>query len=237
MLTKVLNKVKKTLNPSKIVKDEYIDWLSFANAGMLEKGNIYCIDYVMKNLKSDSPFLEIGSFCGLSTNIIYYYAEKHGRNNKFFCADKWVFEGSEKSFLGDTKIKSKDYSSFVKESFKRNIAFFSPNSKIHPIEQFSDDFFELWNKKAEVKDIFENTVNLGGPISFAFIDGNHTYEFTKRDFENTDKHLEKGGFILFDDTFDGSIHECVKNMKEIEDNNKYKLVMKNPNYLFQKVSE
>src|SRR3954466_6118167 len=62
----------------------YVQWLSFANAGMLNQGNLWCFDYAMRHLPSDAPMVEIGSFCGLSTNLISYYRQKHGRGNALF---------------------------------------------------------------------------------------------------------------------------------------------------------
>ena len=84
--------------------------------------------------------------------------------------------------------------------------------------------------------VFERNITLGGSISFAFIDGNHSYDFAKRDFENTDKFLEPGGFILFDDSADNCTFECRHLMKEIEVNPNYEMVVKNPNYLFKKIA-
>jgi hypothetical protein len=102
------------------------------------------------------------------------------------------------------------------------------------VEVFSDDFFELCSKGKEVEDVFGRKIKLGTEISFAYIDGNHTYEFTKRDFMNTDKYLAKGGFILFDDTHSFSTFGCAKFMKDLEKDSRYELVMKNPNYFFKK---
>ena len=64
-------------------EDEYVEWLCFANAGMLDRGNLYCFDYAIRNLPSSAPLIEIGSFCGLSTNLITYYKAAipdHSRN-------------------------------------------------------------------------------------------------------------------------------------------------------------
>ncbi len=60
------------------VSDAYIKWLCIANAGMLERGNLYLIDLAMKQLPSAAPVLEIGSFCGLSTNVLTHYKRKYG---------------------------------------------------------------------------------------------------------------------------------------------------------------
>ena len=84
-----------------IIKDEYIEWLTFANAGMLNRGNLHCIDYAVRNLVSNNPVIEIGSFCGLSTNIINYYLKKYNKKNKIITSDKWEFEGKGDGTLGN----------------------------------------------------------------------------------------------------------------------------------------
>lgn len=101
---------------------------------------------------------------------------------------------------------------------------------------FSDDFFLKWAENAHVTDIFGRTVQLGGRISFSYIDGNHTYDYTKRYFENVDRYLVPGGFILFDDSSDIDQFGLTRLMQEIRKDSRYRLVMKNPNYLFQKVN-
>ncbi len=238
MLSRLNHIAKRITNKAPIINaDRFIDWLSFANAGMLEKGNVYCFEYAVKNLPSESPILEIGSFCGLSTNAINHYLSLYGKKNKFFSSDKWEFEGSdENKTLGNSSITHADYRTFVKESFMRNVKFFSRNNVPHTIEVFSDDFFKIWSEKKRVKDIFDREVELGGKFSFVYIDGNHTYEFAKRDFENADKNLEIGGFILFDDSSVYSRFGCALLMKEIVKMKQYELVMKNPNFLFRKIS-
>ncbi|MCP9886994.1 class I SAM-dependent methyltransferase [Cyanobium sp. ATX 6A2] len=222
---------------TKTISDEYINWLTFANAGMLTKGNIYAMRFAIENLPSGVPVVEIGSFCGLSANVISYLLKIAGKNNKIFCCDKWIFEGSENGpNLGNSQISHKDYRNFVKSSFIRNIEFFSPDNKPFAVEQTSDEFFLLWQKHAKANDIFGRTTILGGEIAFAYIDGNHTYEFAKRDFKNIDKSLELGGFILFDDSSDADPFGLSKLMKEIKHNSNYQVVMKNPNYLFKKIA-
>jgi hypothetical protein len=222
---------------TKTVSDEYLNWLNFANAGMLHRGNVFCMDYAIKNLPSHKPVLEIGSFCGLSANVIAYLLAKHNKNNSIISSDKWIFEGAENGGnLGLSSISHQDYHEYVKSTFKRNVEFFSRENKPYTIEVFSDEFFELWDKNKTVKDVFGRDVQLGGNFSFCYIDGNHTYEFAKRDFENTDKNLDVGGYILFDDSYDGQPFGLTKLMKEVKNNKNYKLVMKNPNYLFMKTS-
>ena len=219
---------------TKTYNDEFLRWLRFANAGMLHSGNIFCMKYVVDRLPSKDPILEIGSFCGLSTNVISYLLRISKKENDMFCSDKWVFEGAEEdSYIGVSNISHSSYREYVKESFTRNINLFSQN-KPYPIELFSDEFFKKWSDNAQVSDIFNRNVTLGGKISFCYIDGNHEYDYAKRDFENVDKYLISGGFILFDDSSDSNPFGLTKLMNEIKKNKDYQLVLKNPNYLFQK---
>lgn len=236
MINKSLAFLRKILNPKIDISDEYVEWLCFANAGMLNRGNLYCFDYAIKNLPSNNPIVEIGSFCGLSTNLINYYLFLNNKNNALFTADKWIFEGSDsaEAKLGKSFVTHKEYREFVKDAFKKNVSLFSKNNLPHTIEFFSDEFFELWSQSKKLNDVFGTEVTLGGPISFCYIDGNHSYDFSKRDFENTDKYLEKGGFVLFDDSSDRQSLGSSKLMKEILQNDKYELIIKNPNYLFKK---
>ncbi len=222
---------------TKTISDEYINWLTFANAGMLSKGNIYSMRFAIDSLPSESPVLEIGSFCGLSTNVMSYLLSIQGKKNKIISCDKWLFEGSENGGnLGDSQISHHHYREFVKSNFIRNVEFFSPNNKPYTIEIISDDFFDIWEKEDVTYDVFGRSISLGGKISFCYIDGNHKYEFTKRDFDNVDKYLELGGFVLFDDSSDTDPFGLTRLMKDICLNKKYKLVMKNPNYLFRKIA-
>ena len=222
---------------TKTIADEYISWLTFANAGMLSKGNIYAMNFAIENIPSSNAVIEIGSFCGLSTNVISYLLLSHGKKNRIFSCDKWFFEGAEDGRnLGKSEISHQAYREFVKSTFMRNVQFFSPKNKPYTIEKSSDEFFELWEKGETIKDVFGRNIQLGGEISFCYIDGNHTYEFAVRDFNNVDQYLESGGYVLFDDSSDVDSFGLTRLMKEIKNNKKYELVMKNPNYLLKKLS-
>ena len=217
--------------------DLFINWLRFANPGMLNEGNIYCIEYVTENLPSDNPIVEIGSFCGLSANAINYYLRKAGRTNTLITCDKWEFEGTENNelFLGASHITRRQYRQFVKETYIRNVGFFS-STPPHTVECFSNDFFDIWGRGGVAADVMGRRTQLGGPISFAYIDGNHTYEFARDDFLNVDRYLEKDGFILFDDSADYYTQFGVNRLvREIKKMDTYEIVVRNPNYLFRKV--
>lgn len=220
--------------PPKYLKDEYLYKLRQANSGMLHRGNIFCFDFVFKNLPENGAILEIGTFCGLSANVINYYKNKYNKKNRFFTTDKWQHY-SRKDYIGDSNITYEEYKKYIRASLKNNIETFSKGNIPFIIDSFSDDFFKNWKNEATVKDIWDRDIKLGGSLSFAYIDGNHEYSFVKRDFENCDKYLRSGGFILFDDSADYSGFEVSRLVKEIKSNKKYKLVLRNPNYLFVKI--
>jgi hypothetical protein len=215
--------------------DEYINWLSFANPGMLAPGNRYSMEYALSRLPSDSPILEIGSFCGLSTNVLTYFKRKHGKNNRLITCDKWEFERKHAAdCLGNSSISHREYRRFVRESYLRNIQMFSAGDLPYTLEMTSDEFFDAWKDRRTVQDVLGRTLTLGGPISFAYVDGNHTYEFAKRDFLNCDACLDEGGFILFDDSTvpDFGVKDL---MPEVMSSGRYILSATNPNHLFRKL--
>jgi hypothetical protein len=215
---------------------EYVKWLSFSNAGMMDEGNIYAIKHALDNLPSENPVLEIGSFCGLSTNVITHVLETCGRSNKVITCDKWEFEGTEPdSGIGNSRLSHARYREFVKWTYMNNVEFFSAQNLPYTIEVFSDEFFRLWAQTETVDDVFGRPAPLGGPVSFCYVDGNHTYEYAGRDFRNLDHFLEPGGYVLFDDSFDSNPFGLTRLMREIQHHRGYELVMKNPNYLFTKI--
>jgi predicted O-methyltransferase YrrM len=77
-----------------------------------------------------------------------------------------------------------DYSRSGMENLKNTNGYFGNNSITYTGK--SDDFF--------------NETKLT-PISFAFIDGDHTYEAAKNDFNNTLKYLVNGGMIALHDSY------------------------------------
>lgn len=220
------------------ISSKYTNWLRFANAGILTVGNLYCLDYAIRNLPDEAPILEIGSWCGLSTNLISYYKMKHGIRNRFITCDKWEYQGyQENAVLADNEaITHGEYRQFAKDTYLRNVGFFSRNDLPFTIETTSDDFFRSWQKGEMAVDVFGREIRLGGSLSFCYVDGNHTYEFARRDFENCDRFLSVGGFVLFDDSADGSGWDVCKVVEEVLSAGRYEVVIKNPNYLVRKTA-
>lgn len=216
--------------------NEFLAWIRFAIPGMLNEENVHAMDYAIANMPAGKPIVEIGSFCGLSTVVLSYLLSKRSKTTPLFTCDKWEFEGQELgSPLGDSPTVTHDmFQAYVKETFLRTTRTFASDHLPHTIECFSDEFFQRWFANEKTVDVFGRSVTLGGEISFCYIDGNHTYEFAKRDFENTDRVLVSGGFILFDDSGDDSPWEVNQLTREIASGTQYELISRNPNYLFRK---
>jgi len=73
MAARALRKAARIIDPVPPVvylDDEYVTQLCYINAGILEKGNLYSFDHAIGHLPSAAPILEIGSYCGLSANLL-----------------------------------------------------------------------------------------------------------------------------------------------------------------------
>jgi hypothetical protein len=219
-----VRKLNTVVHPTIDISDEFTDLLCGINSGWLERGNLYCFDYAVRNLPSDSPLVEIGAFCGLSTNLITYHKELHSVRNKLINCDKWLWGSTER--IGGSSFTYPEYLHFAKETYVRNVTMFSRFGLPYTVEQFSSDFFEKWRRGGEERDVFGRTIRLGGPISFCYVDGNHAYEYVRRDFEDADEFLERGGFILFDDSSDYTRWEVARVRDEVIAGGRYEVVAK-----------
>lgn len=240
LIARAFRKAARLIDPEQpiiYVEDEYVKQLCFINAGILERGNLYSYEYAISHLPSAAPILEIGSLCGLSTNILSYFKKKYHAVNPLITCDKWQFQKSANgnaSYIGDSTILITEFQRFARETYLRNIQMFSADDLPYTFEKFSDEFFASWQARETANDVLGRPYALGGPLSFCFIDGNHTYEFVKRDFLNCDTFLDVGGFILFDDStlLKDNVYKL---MPEVMATGKYKLVAMNPYHLFQKI--
>ncbi len=216
-------------------EDEFIRWLRYANAGMLDPGNSWSMDYAIRHLPSQHPLVEIGSFAGLSANVICHLLRKHGRDNAFFTCDNWDVTGMQLTErIPESHIEFPEYAKYVKASYLRNVEFFSPGNRPHTIEAGSTEFFEKWGRGEHATDVFGRPVRLGGPISFCYVDALHTCDAVRKEFETIDRYLDTGGFILFDDSSDSSPFGLNRLMREIAGLGSYEPVHQNPNHLFRK---
>jgi hypothetical protein len=196
--------------------DEYLRWVIQMVGGWLNvgDGNSQCFNHAIRHMPDGGAVIEIGSFLGVSVSVLSYYLTRLGRTNRLYNADPWHFEETEKPVGGFFDGSRPVFRDYCVETYKKNVSIFCETNMPNSIEAFSDDFFKLWDDQSTVTDVFGKKVKLGGPISFAYIDGAHTYEAAKKDFENVAKHLLPGGFVLFDDSNPQLSFGCVQSARE-----------------------
>src|SRR5688572_10786421 len=138
---------------ARALEDEFVRWLGYANAGMLNPGNAWSMDYAIQRLAPAHALVEIGSFAGLSANVVCHLLRKHGRSNPFYTCDNWdvTAHGETRRIEGST-LTFPEYAAYVKESFLRNVAFFSPGNRPHAIEASSAQFLERWRRGETTRD-------------------------------------------------------------------------------------
>lgn len=226
-------------------KDDFLKRLSSSviGEGMLNEGNIYLIDYAIKNMPKKGYVLEIGSYAGLSTNLILHFLNKHKRTNTMMGCDAWVYEGfNDKTgkinnyIDGRMDIDRSVYTNYIKNAFINATKLFHSDRLPFTCHLKSDDFFERWNENKSLQDVFGRSFNPKGGIAFSYIDGDHSYKQTKRDFENISEKLQIGGYILFDDSAKHLKYGSAKFIQEIKKNPKFKIVDSNPNFLVKKIA-
>jgi hypothetical protein len=223
--------------------DDFIRRLpsSVIGEGMLHPGNIRLMEQAVRDMPEGGCVLEIGSHGGLSANLLTYLLDKHGREAPLFCCDAWAYEGYQyhkkqpaPSVDGRGDVLWTDYAVYMKEAFVRAAHLLSAHRLPRAFHLLSDDFFDAWQRGATLTDVFGRQTALGGPVAFAYIDGNHTYEYAKRDFDNTAAALLPGGYVLLDDSADYLPFGCVRLAHELCRRRDFEVADINPNYLFRK---
>jgi hypothetical protein len=216
--------------------DAYTRQLNDVIPGWLHPNNLVCFQHAISGLAADAPILEIGSFSGLSTCVLSYMERKAGKTNPFFTCDPWgkLESLSDAPLTNRTALSERNLREFVRESFIRNVRFFSPTELPASLEMTADDFFAAWNRHETETDIFGRAHQLGGLFSFVYVDGNHSYRFVKNDFENLDAVLMPGGMVLFDDSAEGSESGPARVAEQVERLPHYELIRRAPNAFFRK---
>lgn len=94
-----------------------------------------------------------------------------------------------------------------------------PYSRTPLLERFTDNAevtaIRGDSKSVEVREELERVLD-GRKVDFLFIDGDHSYEGVKADFENYSRYVRDGGIIAFDDIIEDPTRGVHKFWKEIE---------------------
>lgn len=210
--------------------------------GMLKESNIFLMDLAVRHMPSEGSAVEIGAYGGLSSLVILHLLKKHNRANGFFNCDAWIYEGyanpggnSSEMIDGREDVHRRDFGNYMKQAYVNAMQLLSPSDLPHTFHLRSDDFFRYWNANTMHLDIFGREVLLGGPISFAYIDGDHSFEQTVTDFENVARSICRGGFILLDDSADNYTYGSAGMTRIIRRDKRFVIVNKDHNYLLKRV--
>lgn len=216
---------------------------SVIGCGPLHEGSKYLMDFAIKNMPKDGHVLEIGSYGGLSTCFLLWLLKKHERPEKLINCDIWTYEGFDDHtgkmsnwIDGRTDVSKKDYTEYLKQAYINAMMLLNKDNLPHTFELSSGSFFQKVQRRGTLIDLFGQSLRLPCEISFAYIDGDHSYQAVKQDLENLNPYLKTGGFVLFDDSHDGLQFGSAKYMSEMLKHKDFKFVDKNPHYLFQKIS-
>lgn len=129
-----------------------------------------------KKVLKNSTIVEIGSWRGKST---YCLAKGSNRYTKIIAIDPFDYSGEPGS---KEEYESKRSGIDPLSEFKKNVLKFLVMGKIEIKKGFSRDF---------VHDI--------GKIDLLFIDGDHSIEGCRFDYDNYSPKIKSGGFLLFHD--------------------------------------
>jgi len=174
--------------------------------------------YILSNFININNYLEIGVHNGGSISILLsnnnniniygidlfediYDLSKHYNKEKF---DTYQY------FKRDNLSKNKTLSNLlkIKTTYKND-------STINLIQ--GNSYFN------ETEEKFKEIINTN-KLDLLFIDGDHTLEGVKNDYERYSKYVKKGGYIIFDDYHHEIIKNYVDNLIKINDN--LKLIIK-----------
>ena len=140
---------------------------------------------------TNGALVEIGSWAGKSMTIIVTACKEVGNNSEIFSIDPY--------------LTSKDEDNHTYQKFVTNMKELGYWNNINQIKEKSQECGLKWNK----------------PISFIFIDGFHSYDDVKLDFELYFKHILNGGYCILHDvtTWYGPTKlsaEILENRRDIE---------------------
>jgi hypothetical protein len=218
-----------------LAEDEFVDHLRHVIGGWLLEGNLAAFDYCVKHMPAGGAVVELGSFLGLSTTILDYTIHRFRRGTPLVACDPFRFAGGDRPKAGYFSTGTEEYRQWVIDSLRRALTLYCRGHAPHVVEASSSELCAWWAEHRQVVDILGAKVQLGGAVSFAYVDGDHSYEGVRSDFNGVDRFLLPGGFILLDDSADTSSYEGIRQfVREARHNSRYEAVMKAPNYCFRK---
>jgi len=133
--------------------------------------NLY--SYMVEKFPTNSHFVEVGVWKGMSAAYMAVEIINSGKNIKFDCIDNWEFV---KDLQDD--IPQELFGEDIYETFLKNIE--PVKDKITPIKSLSWDGAKYYEDNS---------------LDFVFIDAAHDYESVKKDINAWFSKVKKGGAI------------------------------------------
>ncbi len=159
--------------------------------GQIQDKEQFILYQLAKEVSSDSCIVEIGSYRGKSS-ICLGLGSLHGNEVKVFAIDP------HSTYVGVNggKFGASDLSKMYK-----NITSFGLGEVIYQISLSSFEVGKIWQEK----------------IGLLWIDGDHTYEGVKSDFELFGRFVTSNGYILFHDSYLDSVKQVINEILQSED--------------------
>ena len=159
------------------------DWFDYVS-GFLHPMEGHALAYLAAMGPGRGAVVEIGSYLGKSTSYLAMGTRTRG-SGTVFAVDHFL--GSPEHQAGqrhEDAVLARDGTLF--DAFLRNMAVGGFTDIVRPLRTGSLDAAREWS----------------GPIRLLFIDGDHSYQATRADFEAWTPHLEPGGLAAFHDVGD-----------------------------------
>ncbi len=166
------NMITDTKTPNYYKKNYQFDYMDSFSLNIFIWKSLFK-KFELKN--SNINYLEIGCFEGRSSVYILEQLEKA------YC----YFVDPFKEYDEMTESTHQKNFTSIFENFSNNVQEFDGRYEIHQ----------------STSDLFFNRLNISQKFDLVYVDGSHLSEDVYRDAINVDKHLNKGGFIIFDDFF------------------------------------
>lgn len=142
--------------------------------GWLTPAEAHGLYRLAASLETGANVLEIGSWKGKSTFCI----GKGLKEGVIYCIDPFNADGE----VGSKEIYAKSQGGDLLTQFRTNLSTISSSVQIKTLVGYSSAF-----------------LNLVPPIDLLFIDGDHSIEGCRFDFENFSSRLKVGGYVAFHD--------------------------------------
>jgi len=161
--------------------------------GWMADGEPEFLYHAAKNAQGEGVIVEIGSYKGKST-IALAAGSRLGSGKRVYAIDPHMTDVEQK--LSNAGRSSLD-------DFKNNIETAGVSDMVETVVAKSGDHVKNWNQ----------------PISFLWIDGDHSYEGAKRDLVDWEPHVIENGVVAYHDSTYAEVDRVVR-----------ELMFKNNNY-------